>query len=98
MAQAAPDLLHMAEGCSDECGPIAALLYDLEHKDQWSVGRDPPLYGLTCSNPQSSEPLCPQGSSTGNTWADLTRMRVEQQCLTFVTGHVHNVCECCLAT
>lgn len=25
-----------------------------------------------------------QGASTGNTWADLTRMGVEQQCLTFV--------------
>lgn len=54
--QAAPDLLHMAEGCSDESAPIDALLYDLEHK----------------------------GSSTGNTWADLTRMGIEQQCLTFV--------------
>jgi len=54
--QAAPDLLHMAEGCSDESAPIDALLYDLEHK----------------------------GSSTGNTWADFTRMGIEQQCLTFV--------------
>lgn len=54
--KAAPDLLHMAEGCSDESAPVDALLYDLEHK----------------------------GRSTGNTWADLTRMGVEQQCLTYV--------------
>ena len=30
---AAPDLLHMAEGCSDESVPIDALLYDLERKE-----------------------------------------------------------------
>ena len=36
--QAAPDLLHMAEGCSDESAPIDALLYDLEHKDPaWMI-------------------------------------------------------------
>ena len=30
--KAAPDLLHMAEGCSDESVPIDALLYDLDRK------------------------------------------------------------------
>jgi len=54
--QAAPDLLHMGEGCSDESVPIDALLYDLEQTER----------------------------STGNTWADLTRLGVEQQCLTYV--------------
>ena len=32
--QAAPDLLHMGEGCSDESVPIDALLYDLEQTER----------------------------------------------------------------
>lgn len=38
--------------------------------------------------PNSQAFLPCQGSSTGNTWADFTRMGIEQQCLTFVPGHV----------
>merc|ERR1719282_1626508 len=52
----APDIKTGGEGCSDECVPITALLYELE---------------IT-------------GKSTGNIWSDLTRIGVEQQCLTFV--------------
>eukprot|EP00928_Gymnodinium_smaydae_P089004 TRINITY_DN73019_c0_g1_i1.p1 TRINITY_DN73019_c0_g1~~TRINITY_DN73019_c0_g1_i1.p1 ORF type:complete len:491 (-),score=84.41 TRINITY_DN73019_c0_g1_i1:194-1600(-) len=55
--QAAPDVVKMGEGCSDEGVPIAALLLDIEK----------------------------EGRSTGNTWADLTRMGVEQQCLTYLS-------------
>ncbi|CAE7158703.1 unnamed protein product [Symbiodinium pilosum] len=53
---AAPDLLNMGEGCSDESVPVVALLLDVELSER----------------------------STGNTWADLTRIGVEQQCLTYV--------------
>ncbi|CAE7841288.1 unnamed protein product [Symbiodinium necroappetens] len=53
---AAPDLLNMGEGCSDESVPGTALLLDLEKTER----------------------------STGNTWVDLSRLGVEQQCLTYV--------------
>ena len=53
---AAPDLLNMGEGCSDESVPGVALLLDLDQTER----------------------------STGNTWLDLTRLGVEQQCLTYV--------------
>ncbi|CAE7820290.1 BC10 [Symbiodinium sp. CCMP2592] len=53
---AAPDLLNMGEGCSDESVPGTALLLDIDKTER----------------------------STGNTWVDLTRLGVEQQCLTYV--------------
>ena len=55
--QAAPDLLHMAEGCSDESAPIDALLYDLEHKaSRGRAAKPKPEVGESLPSNRSNRP------------------------------------------